>query len=133
MSEQVLYDSFHEKSGQITVTDTRLRIGGTTYAMANITSVSVRRSPPNRAPGIIIAVLSFFIIGAGVFFLESEESLYVGAGVFILGLVIAALAKGSYFMRVSSAAGETRHLYSSDRGSIDPVVAAIERAMVIRG
>lgn len=135
MSEQVLYNAVNEKSGaRITVTDTRVRIGNTTYSMANITSVSITRSPPNRAPGIVIAFLGIVVIAISLFYMDDPSyGIYIGAGMFIVGLIIAALAKGDYYMRIGSASGESNALQSTERGSIEPVVEAIEKAIIMRG
>ena len=135
MSEQVLYDAVYEKSGtRITVTDTRVRIGNTTYSMANITSVAITRSSPNRAPGIVIAFLGIVAIALSLLYMDEPDiGMYFGAGMFIVGLIIAALAKGDYYMKIGSASGETNALRSTERRSIDPVVEAIEKAIIMRG
>lgn len=135
MSEQVLYDAVYEKSGtRIIVTDTRVRIGNTTYSMANITSVAITRSPANRAPGIVIAFLGIVAIALSLLYMDEPDiGMYFGAGMFIVGLIIAALAKGDYYMKIGSASGETNALRSTERRSIDPVVEAIEKAIIMRG
>jgi len=135
MSEQVLYDGVNEKSGaRIAVTDTRVRIGNITYSMANITSVAITRSPANRAPGIVLSFLGIVVIAISLFYMDEPSiGIYLGAGMFIVGLIIAALAKGDYYMRIGSASGESNALQSTERGSIEPVVEAIEKAIVMRG
>lgn len=131
MGEKILYDAPYEDIGNIVVSDTRLVIGNTTYSMSNITSVSIIRIPPNRGFGILLAVLGVF--AAGFSTIADYADATWGIGLFILGLIIAAKAKGRYSMRMGSAGGERNALWSSRRKDIEPVVKAIEKAMVMRG
>ena len=129
MSEEV---TFYADGRGVRITNTRLIIGATTYAMTNITSVSMRTIPANRVPGIVIAILGLIIlIGTGL--LDSSVGIIIGVIVLGLGILLAVIPKPKYTVRIGSASGETDAISSKDREYIQSVVTAINEAFIKRG
>jgi len=145
MSEEVTYYS----DGAIRITNARAVLGGKSYAMANITSVAMWKRPANRTPGVVIAIVGLLITLCACcpasFTLGSSDSdaaasglLFVGVGLLgllglVAGIVIAAIAKPSYVVRLGSASGETDALVSKDQEYIQKIVNAVNEAIIKRG
>lgn len=121
------------QDANIHVTNLRAMLQGKTYAMANITSVSMHTQAANNAPGVIIAVIGGMI---AMSLLAGRDAM--GCGVFGLlllaaGIAIALAAKSTYWVRIGSASGETNALSSNDRDYIQRIVNAMNEAIVRRG
>jgi hypothetical protein len=119
----------------VSVTNARAVLGGKTYAMANITSVSMAEKPANRTPGIIIAVIGLVIaaclglVGGN----SNATGLLVGIAIIGAGVAIAVSAKPSYIIKIGSASGEGDGLVSEDREQIQKIVSAMNEAIIKRG
>jgi hypothetical protein len=118
----------------IHVTNLRAMLQGKTYAMANVTSVSMFTQFGNKTPGVIVAVLGgLMLLGA----LPSSEMRgcfgIFGLLMLVIGIAIAAAANDVYWVRIGSASGETNALSSRDRDYIQRVVDAMNEAIVRRG
>jgi len=125
--------TFYSDERGVRITTTRAIFGSTTYAMANITSVVRGEDPPRRKPGIIIAILGLIILLACISF-ESGVGVIVGVVVLGLGILIAAKAKSTYYVKITSASGEATPLPSSkDKQHMDSIVNAINEALIKRG
>ena len=124
--------TFYSDERGVRITPTRAIFGSTTYAMANITSVARDEEPPRRKPGIIIAILGLIILVACVSF-ESAVGAIVGVVVLGLGTLIAAKAKATYYVKITSASGETKPTSSKDKQHIDSIVTALNEALIKRG
>jgi hypothetical protein len=124
------------RADDVLVTNARAEMGGRTFAMANVTAVSMGtgRNPRQGcasallAIGGVIAFTGLLAIGKG------------GGGWLVVGLVMFVAAcmwwntlKPVYTVDISSASGESRALQSYDREKIEPIVAAIKQAMIDRG
>ena len=94
--------TFYSDERGVRITPTRAIFGSTTYAMANITSVAKSEDPPRRKPGIIIAILGLIILIANISF-ESTSGVIVGVVVLGLGILIAAIVKPTYHVKITSA------------------------------
>jgi hypothetical protein len=129
--EEVTYYS----DGAITVSSTRAVLGGKTYAMANITSVSMGEKPANRAPAIFIVLLGAMgVLLAGMGLFDNGSAWYAIGGVLMaLGIILAVAAKGQYMVRIGSASGEADALVSQSKGHIAEIVDAMNQAIVERG
>ena len=123
---------FYSDERGVRITDTRLIVGSTTYAMANITSVSRTRKPANRVPGIVLAILGLVIL-AITSQLGSSEGVIFGVILLGLGILIAAIVKATYIARIGSASGETDAISSKDKQYIQAVVTAMNEAIIKRG
>ncbi|HVR41412.1 MAG TPA: DUF6232 family protein [Thermoanaerobaculia bacterium] len=121
------------QDANIQVTNLRAMLQGKTYAMANITSVSMHTQAANNAPGVIIAVIGGLI---AMSLIAGRDA--IGCGIFGLlllaaGIAIAIAAKSTYWVRIGSASGETNALSSHDRDYIQRIVNAMNEAIVRRG
>jgi fucose permease len=118
----------------IHVTNLRAMLQGKTYAMANVTSVSMFRQAGNTAPGVVAAVIGgFMLLGAAA---DSELRgcfLVFGLIILVIGIAILASTKDTYWVRIGSASGETNALSSTNRDYIQRVVNAMNEAIVRRG
>jgi len=124
--------TYYSDEKGVRITATRLIIGSKTYAMANITSIERKTDPPNRWPGIIMAVIGAFIL---VICAASEWESGILLGLFVLlgGILWAALLKPTYHLKVTSAAGEESPLTSKDGKYINQVAVAVNEALIKRG
>ena len=67
------------------------------------------------------------------FFLESDEGVIAGVVVLGLGTLIAAIAKPTYCVKITSASGEAKATPSKDKQYIDSIVMALNEALIRRG
>lgn len=103
----------------------------TTYAMANITSASTGVKPANPTPGIVIAILGLIVL---VINLGSSVGVIFGVILLGVGILIAVIAKPTYFVTIGSASGETDVIVSSnDEKYVQAVVTAMNEAIIKRG
>jgi len=100
--------------------------------MANITSIKRDIHPANRKPGVIIAVLGLIILLACVSF-DSSTGVIAGVVVLGLGILIAAMVKPTYFLKITSASGEAEPIKSRDKQYVDSIVTAMNEALIRRG
>jgi hypothetical protein len=130
MAEEVAV--YHDEN--IHVTNLRAMLQGKTYAMANVTSVSMFTQFKSKGPGVILAVLGglFVLTGFGSRDLRGC-SLFFGLLMLVIGIAVAAAAKNLYWVRIGSASGETNALASHDREYITRIVSAMNEAIVRRG
>lgn len=126
MAETVLY-----QDSAVTVTNARVVFGGTTYALANITSV--RSYGIARPLGLFILPIMVFAMGL-VFF--SAEWQTVGATFIGIGAAIFAgfvyLVKPSFAVRIGTSGSEVDAIVSKDFAWVDTVVRAINEAIIAR-
>ena len=119
--------------GDVLVTSARVAFGQKTYALANISSVSMVSESPSVTP-VFVLVLVGLIIGLCA---ASMDALVVGlalGGLFIgLGIVCALTGKTKYTVRVSSASGEANAAASTNKDGVQAIVDAINEAIVQRG
>ena len=123
MQEQSFFNS-----GGVTVTNARAIIGGTTYSMANITSVSVGMTPASRGGAILLALFGCVLAAA-----TDGGGKGLGVLLLILGIAWAVMAKATYIVKLGSAGGETQALSSKDQPFIEQVVNAMNNAIIHRG
>lgn len=100
--------------------------------MANITSVARGEVPAKRTPGIIIAILGLIILLACISF-QGTEGVIVGVVVLGLGILIAAIAKPTYHVKIISASGEEQPISSKDKAHIDSIVTALNESIISHG
>jgi len=124
------------QDANIHVTNLRAMLQGKTYAMANITSVSMFTQFANRSPGVVTAIIGGLFVLMGLAAGEDLRgcSFVFGAILLIIGIAVAAAAKHIYWVRIGSASGETNALSSGDRDYIlRIIVQAMNEAIVRRG
>ena len=132
--EQVVGEKTYFAEGSVRITASRADISGKSYAMANVTSVSVERKPAEKV-GCLVAV---GVVGLFLSFSLAAEGLRT-MGVFgllmllicIVGLVNVLRAK--YVLRLGSASGEQEALVSGDEAHLRGMATAIRQAIDDRG
>ena len=118
----------------IHVTNLRAMLQGKTYAMANVTSVSMHTEHKSPVAGVFVAVLGAMILLMGLASRELAGCFGVfGLLLLTVGAVHAASQKNVYWVRIGSASGETNALSARDRDYIQRIVAAMNEAIVRRG
>ena len=127
-------ETFIYQDQLVTITNARAIMGGTTYAMANITSVRHTTEPAKIGCLVLmtflaatVAIISFF--GSG----------NVGVG-FVALLIAAAVGAAAYsgrrskhWINIGTAGAEQRAIFSYDEGWTKTVVAALNNAIISRG
>lgn len=117
----------------VTITTARAIMMGTTYAMANITSVRAFEEKPT--PGLRALIgLAFFMGGAlatmsggGAF---GWGLMLIGAG---LGVWWYLTKKSKHWVRIGTAGAENNAVCSHDRQWTNRVVTAVNDAIIARG
>ena len=119
------------------VTNVRATVGGKTYALADIRSVSVGQKRPGRWVGIIVAVVGIALAAFAASLLSSGGTarlfLVAGAIIAIVGGYLAISPKTEYFVIIASSSGEAHALTSRDKDRIAKVVATINDARAKQG
>jgi len=117
---------------KVRITNSRAILGEKTYAMSNITSVSMGTIPANYNPAIFLAVagISGLILGPQI---DASMCMVVGIVLLILGIILAVAAKTQYSVRLGSSSGESDALSSPDQGQIRKIVDAMNDAIIDRG
>lgn len=141
---QVAYQPLPEivihQDSQVTITNTRAVLFGKTYAMAQITSVSMIMDTPNRSSGLLLAVFGGFgaLCGVGNLFAPDSELRLIGfivsgvaAAMIVLGIKL--YQQTRFIVRVGSASGESNAVYSPDLQYVQRIVGAMNEAIVRRG
>jgi hypothetical protein len=136
-TEKIIYectivDDKNRNPRSIVITPQRVTIGSATYSTANITSVSIAERPANRLWGILIALFGFFGIIIGLN-LETIEVMVFSFVLLLIGIIVAASAKGKAYLAIVTAAGQIPALWSQDRAMIRRLVQHIETAIIERG
>lgn len=127
----------------VTVTDSTLKVKNTSYNLSGITKLTLWTIHPDRWPAIVLlllgltaAVLGFMRLIPADINLETNEgivsgntlALWVGIALAIIGVLILALAKDRYAVRIGTAEGEKNAVVSDKREYIAQIVDAIHSA-----
>jgi hypothetical protein len=127
ISESVVY-----QDRLVTITTARAVISGTTYAMANITSVRQFTEPADNGAlfglGGIAALIGLILLFNGSYGFGGFIFL-IGAGLIALG----ASQKPKHWVRIGTAGAESNAIWSHDAGWTQTVVGAMTNAIVARG
>lgn len=132
MDEQIVEKVIYENR-DVKITTSRAIIGPKTYAMSNITSVSMQ-TESIRASGAV----ALFLLGglvAVVYGLVEQDWLSAGGGLLaiILAFYMNKNQKTYYLVKIGAASGETNALKSENENLIREIVAAMNDAIVSRG
>lgn len=112
------------QSKNVLITNTRMNLGGTTYATANVTSVSTLESKPGRKFEIISALIGLLVLA---------ETFFGGIFFIALAVLVFMMKKSKFIVRLSTSANEKDALWSLDKNFIYSVVEAINEAIIFRG
>lgn len=118
----------------VTVTNARVTIGGTTYALRNVTSVRLAYSPPEIVWAVFFLVIGGIILLAAFTLFNDNEfpiGVYIIAGVLIVGAILRMITAKTYFyVGLSTTSGELHLLSSKDKSYIQCIVQSINEAIV---
>ncbi|HYB60663.1 MAG TPA: DUF6232 family protein [Methylomirabilota bacterium] len=119
--------TFYSDQQGVRVTDKRVIFRTTTYALANITSVSTDRTAPSYAGPLLL-------------FLIAAVALFVRGGGILLAIVSAVLGvfwwrklRPTWHLHIKSASGESSPIQSGDEKRIASIAQAINEAIIHRG
>lgn len=122
-------EKVYYSDGAITVTSTRAVLGTKTYAMANITSVSLGENQQAVGCGCALVLVGLLFALA----LFSADTIIVGLiGLAILALGALLMKQKSYVVRIGSASGEANALENKKREYIQQIVDAVNQAIIER-
>ncbi|HEV2493295.1 MAG TPA: DUF6232 family protein [Terriglobia bacterium] len=124
--------TFYSDDRGVRITNTRLTVDNTTYAMANITSVSIEQEDRSYTrPGLLSLIgLVVLFIGLGT---SSGAAAVFGLLALVGGVWWAYSLEPDYYVRISSAAGESSTLFTREKAYVEKVVHAIHEAIIHRG
>lgn len=114
------------QDNNVYVSQSRFISSGKTFAMRNISSVSNHKIEKSKTAQIIIIII-------GLLLLFSEELMWWGFALAILGGIWLHFVKNEYSVRIQSNSGEADGLISNDEKYIQNVVNAINEAIIFRG
>lgn len=133
MAEETTY--LDDATAGVKVTSARAVLGDKTFAMSNITSVSMSEIPAKSGGLLFIVVIGLVILLCG--FTQQDEARWVavglGAVLVVIGLVLSNRVKPTYAVRIGSASGESNALEAEDKARIQKIVDAMNEAIVKRG
>ena len=123
--------SFYTDQSGVTVTDKRVIVGSTTYALANITSVSTTVAKPSTTGPILFIGVGLLVLVEAV---SNKSGLLAVLGVLplLLGTVWYRGCKPRWHLRIASASGESTPLQSTNQQWIANIADAINKAMIRR-
>lgn len=123
-NEQVVFEE-----GEVKITNRRAVIGSKTYAMSNITSVSMGKQEASGCVpfGLMVISVPFLLVG----FANGPERLWVIVGIVALGLGVLIFRgnKPTFVVQIGSSSGEMKALTSPDRARIERIVTAMNDAI----
>lgn len=116
----------------VTITTARAVMMGTTYAMANITSVRAFEEKAEIGLATLLGLMGF--VGGAIMIMNDGAVgwvlLLAGAA---FGLWAYSKRKSKHWVRIGTAGAEANAVCSLDKGWTDRVVAALNDAIVARG
>ena len=124
-------ESFYTDAEGVRVTNTRLIIGQTTFAMSNITSVSCGAIRPKRLGPMLFMGLGGVCLLAT--FSGAGNATPMGVFLILCGVAWWALQKTKYCLCVASSSGEVKPINSKDKQRIEKIVQAVNESMIARG
>jgi hypothetical protein len=119
----------------VVVTTTRVIVGGTTYALRNITSVRMTYTPPRVLGALLLLAFGVLLLLVGFVSIHTNApapiGVYLIGGAMVVGaILIMVTAKTSYHVKLSSTAGEVHALTSKNKAYIEKIVVSINDAIV---
>jgi hypothetical protein len=118
---------FHT-DGAVNITNARAVLGGKTYAMSNISSVTMVKKKVNI---VLVAILGIIAL-ASLGMLGSSPITTILVIAVCAGLIYL-LVRPAYGVVLGSASGESEALVSRDRVYIEKIVNAMNEAIIHRG
>jgi hypothetical protein len=125
--ENVQEEKVFHKDSNVTVTQSRFIANGRTYAMRNISSVTIFEIEKSKKLPIAILIVGCIMAFCG------GDTMLLGIVIAIGGLIWILMLKNDYAVRISTNAGETNSLTSGNKDYIQKVVNALNDAIIYRG
>ncbi|QEO17860.1 DUF6232 family protein [Acetobacter vaccinii] len=134
-------EEYFYKEGQISVTKTLIRHWDTSFAVANIDSVSIGKQN-TQLYGIGAIILLTFAVIASIAMVTTKKIPHLGvpaifcviAAALIIGATLAYLAiKPKFYLHFRSSGGSSKTIETRDYAKIGPLKFAIEQAIISRG
>ena len=127
----------------VTVTDSALKVRNTSYSLSGITKLSFWTIKPERWPGVLLLLLGLTAVILGFMGkvpaemnLNTDEgivgsnslAIWVGLAMTLVGIIILAVARTKYAVRIGTAEGEKNAVVSPRREYIAQIVDAVHSA-----
>lgn len=129
----------------ITVTDSTFQVDKTSYHINGITKHGLMIIRPERLPGLLLLIVGFLVAMVGILGLipasliggmqignelvsANVVAMWAGAGVALLGLLILAIVRERYAVRIATAEGEKNAVVSNKKEYIAQIVNALDDA-----
>jgi hypothetical protein len=129
----------------ITVTDSTFEVNKTSYRINGITKHGLMIIRPERLPGLLLLIVGFIVAMIGIVGLvpaslidsmqvgselvsANTVAMWTGAGVALLGLLILAIVRERYAVRIATAEGEKNAVVSDKKEYIAQIVNALDDA-----
>lgn len=114
------------QDANVTVTQSRFVTETTTYAMRNISSVTLYKLTKSRFVQIVLIIL-------GVLTMLADDLKFLGLLIIAAGILWLYKTKDEYSVRITSNAGESDGFISHDRQVVSTIVDAVNQAMAYQG
>lgn len=111
-----------------TVTRTRLKVGGKTFPLRNVTSVEMGKMEASAAP-VLFAGLVAVLVGACGLLNDVYGVVGLAAVILAVAVGLAVVRKARYVIVLETASGTTTAWSSTDAGAVQSVREAIEEAL----
>jgi hypothetical protein len=129
----------------ITVTDSTFQVNKTSYHINGITKHGLMIIRPERLPGLLLLIVGFLVAMIGILGLipasliggmqignelvsANVVAMWAGACVALLGLLILAVVRERYAVRIATAEGEKNAVVSNKKEYIAQIVNALDDA-----
>jgi hypothetical protein len=137
--DKIIYTDGHD----VTVTDSTLKVKRQSYVLSGITKASFWTIRPDRWPAVLLILLGIIAAVCGYLGLIPAEvsmqsdsgvisgntlALWIGAGLFVIGLLVLILSRERYAVRIGTAEGEKNAIVSTKREYIAQIVDAVHTA-----
>jgi hypothetical protein len=129
----------------VTVTDSTFQVNKTSYRISGITKHGLMIIRPERIPALLLLIVGFIVAIVGILnllppgFVPDMEiggevvgvntlAIWVGAAVALFGLIILAVLRERYAVRIATAEGEKNAVVSNKKEYISQIVNALDNA-----
>jgi hypothetical protein len=141
----VPYKVIYTDGRGITVTDSTFQVNKTSYRINGITKHGLMIIRPERLPGLLLLIVGFLVAIIGIVGLVPPSmignvqigdnlvsanvvAMWTGVGIAVLGLLILAIVRERYAVRISTAEGEKNAVVSNKKEYIAQIVNALDNA-----
>jgi hypothetical protein len=129
----------------ITVTDSEFQVKNTSYRLNGIIKHGLFIVRPERLPGMLLLIVGFIVGIIGIMNLVptslipdmqiqdqhvtgNEVAMWTGGGLALIGLLVLAIVRERYAVRISTAEGEKNAVVSDKKEYISQIVGALNEA-----